>query len=277
MLYHCAFGLSLQLSIDSECTKFDGQSRQALMRYYPTIGEDEHKESEVAAMFDAIAHRYDLLNLVLSFGLDRTWRRAAIRRLGEQKNGRILDVATGTGDVALATLQLEPMEVVGIDIAEVMLMSARHKVARRFPGAPIVFVQGSAERLPFETDSFDAAIVAFGVRNFSNLDAGLRSMGRVLKPRAPLVILEFGQPESKPIRAFYEMYSRLILPRIGRVLSGVTGPYKYLPDSIQAFPHGQELLVRLEECGFEDTFAEPLTFGIVSLYTGYATAGDHSD
>ena len=247
------------------------------MRHYPIIGDNEQKESEVAAMFDAIAHRYDLLNRVLSFGLDRTWRKSAIRRLGEQKNGRILDVATGTGDVALATLQLEPVEIVGVDIAEVMLMSARQKAARKFPGAPIVFLQGSAERLPFETDSFDAAIVAFGVRNFSNLDVGLRSIGRVLKPRAPLVILEFGQPETKLIRAFYGMYSRLILPRIGRVLSGVTGPYKYLPDSIQAFPHGQEFLARLEECGFEDTFAEPLTFGIVSLYTGHATEGDHSD
>ena len=160
------------------------------MRHYPTIGDNEQKESEVAAMFDAIAHRYDLLNRVLSFGLDRTWRKAAIRLLGEQKNGRILDVATGTGDVALATLQLEPLEVVGIDIAEVMLMSARHKAARKFPGAPLVFMQAAAERLPFEADSFDAAIVAFGVRNFSNLDAGLRSIRRVLKPQAPLVILE---------------------------------------------------------------------------------------
>ena len=247
------------------------------MRCYPTIGENEQKESEVAAMFDAIAHRYDLLNRVLSFGLDRTWRRAAIRQLGEQKNGRILDVATGTGDVALATLRLEPREIVGIDIAEVMLMSARQKAARKFPGAPLVFMQGSAERLPFETDSFDAAIVAFGVRNFSNLGAGLCSIGRVLKPQAPLVILEFGQPATKPVRALYSMYSRLILPRIGRVLSGVTGPYKYLPDTIQAFPHGQNFLSRLEECGFESTFAEPLTFGIVSLYTGYATEGDHSD
>lgn len=247
------------------------------MRYFPTIGENEQKESEVAAMFDAIAHRYDLLNRVLSFGLDRSWRRAAVQRLGEQKNGRILDVATGTGDVALATLQLEPMEIVGVDIAEVMLMSARQKAARKVPGAPLVFMQGSAERLPFETDSFDAAIVAFGVRNFSNLDVGLRSIGRVLKPQAPLVILEFGQPETKPIRAFYGLYSRLMLPRIGRALSGVTGPYKYLPDSIQAFPHGQEFLARLEECGFVDTVAEPLTFGIVSLYTGYATEGDHSD
>lgn len=247
------------------------------MRYYPTVGEDEHKESEVAAMFDAIAHRYDLLNRVLSFGLDRRWRRAAIRRLGEQKNGRILDVATGTGDVALATLQLEPTEVVGIDIAEVMLMSARQKAARKFPGAPLVFMRGSAERLPFETDSFDAAVVAFGVRNFSNLDAGLRSIGRVLKPQAPLVILEFGQPDTRLIQSCYGMYSRLILPRIGRVLSGVTGPYKYLPDSIKAFPHGQEFIGRLEECGFENTFAEPLTFGVVSLYTGYATGGDHSD
>lgn len=247
------------------------------MRYYPTISENEQKESEVAAMFDAIAHRYDLLNRVLSFGLDRTWRRAAIRRLGEQKNGRILDIATGTGDIALATLRLEPMEIVGVDIAEVMLISARQKAARKFPGAPLVFVRGSAERLPFETDSFDAAIVAFGVRNFSNLDAGLRSIGRVLKPQAPLVILEFGQPETKPVRALYRFYSRLMLPRIGRVLSGVTGPYDYLPDSIQAFPHGPEFLTRLEECGFEDTLAEPLTFGIVSLYTGYATEGDYSD
>lgn len=247
------------------------------MRYYPPVGESESKEADVAAMFDAIARRYDLLNRILSFGLDRTWRRAAIRRLGRQKDGRILDVATGTGDVACATLALSPKEVVGVDIADGMLEVARKKVMRT-PGQGLIsFVHGSAEDLPFPAESFDAAIVAFGVRNFANLDTGLCSISRVLKPQAPLVVLEFSQPTLPPIRILYELYSRWILPWVGRALSGVTGPYKYLPDSIEVFPHGQHFLQRLEQCGFEHTRAEPLTFGIASLYTGYATREDQED
>ena len=224
-------------------------------------------------MFDAIAQRYDFLNRVLSFGLDRAWRRAAIRRLGQKKGGRILDVATGTGDVALLTLKLEPEEVVGVDIADAMLQVARKKMIRKSFPSKISFMQGSAEQLPFKTGSFDAAIVAFGVRNFADLDAGLRSIRRVLKPCAPLVVLEFSQPINQPIRALYKVYARWILPRIGRIFSGVKGPYKYLPDSIEIFPSGQNFLRRLEKCGFEQTRAEPLTFGIVSLYTGYSKEG----
>ena len=246
------------------------------MQYYPPVGEDESKEAQVSTMFDAIAPRYDFLNRVLSFGLDRAWRHAAIRQLGQQKGGRILDIATGTGDVALLTLKLNPKEVIGVDIADAMLQVARKKIARQSRHDRISFVQGSAEQLPFDADSFDAAIVAFGVRNFANLDAGLSSIGGVLKPGAPLVVLEFSQPTMQPVRVLYEAYSRWILPGIGRAISGVTGPYRYLPDSIAAFPSGQDFLTRLEQCGFERTRAKPLTFGIVSLYTGYATGLHHS-
>ncbi|MCY4160050.1 MAG: bifunctional demethylmenaquinone methyltransferase/2-methoxy-6-polyprenyl-1,4-benzoquinol methylase UbiE [Bacteroidetes bacterium] len=241
------------------------------MRYYPPTGENKSKESQVATMFDAIAPRYDILNRVLSIGLDRVWRNAAIRRLGNQKGGRILDVATGTGDIALAALKLEPKEIIGIDIADAMLQVARKKAIRKSPQERVSFVQGSAEQLPFRTDSFDAAIVAFGVRNFANLHAGLCSIKQVLKPGAPFVVLEFSQPTLWPIKAFYKAYSRWILPNIGRIFSGVDGPYKYLPDSIEVFPNGQNFLMRLEQCGFNQTRVEPLTFGIVSLYTGYAT------
>jgi len=241
------------------------------MRYYPPVGESKHKEAEVATMFNTIAPRYDVLNRVLSFGLDRWWRRAAIRRLGSLKGTRILDIATGTGDIALATLSLHPSEVVGVDIAEAMLEEARKKfVPRGFEGR-LSFIQGSAEDLPFPPSSFDAAIVAFGVRNFANLEAGLRSVERVLKPKSPLVILEFSQPSRQPIRSLYQLYSRFILPKIGRAISKTTGPYEYLPDSISIFPSGQEFLKRLEKCGFTQTQSEPLTCGIVSLYTGYAS------
>ena len=246
------------------------------MRYYPPVGENKSKEAEVADMFDAIAQRYDKLNRVLSFGLDRVWRNAAIRRLGNQFEKRVLDVATGTGDVAFAVHKLEPAEIVGVDISNEMLRIARQKSPPN--GAESIhFVNASAEELPFESNSFNGAIVAFGVRNFANLDTGLRSIQRVLKPQAPLVVLEFSQPKSRLIRMLYRMYSNWILPRIGRVLSGVTGPYTYLPDSIKIFPSGQNFLARLEQCGFEQTRMEPLTFGIVSLYTGYATEGHHDE
>jgi len=241
------------------------------MRHYPPVGENEGKEAEVATMFNAIAQRYDFLNRVLSFGLDRLWRQAAIRRLGQLEGRCILDIATGTGDVALATLRFNPSEVVGVDIAEKMLNKARQKsVPKKFKGT-LSFVNGSAEQLPFPSNHFDAAIVAFGVRNFENLDAGLCSIERTLKPNAPLVVLEFSQPSVQPIRGLYQLYSRFILPRIGRAISGISGPYEYLPDSIGVFPSGGEFLNRLEKCGFTNTNSKPLTCGIVSLYTGYAT------
>ncbi len=241
------------------------------MRHYPPVGESEDKEVEVAIMFDAIARRYDLLNRMLSFGFDGWWRRAAIRRLGELDGGRILDVATGTGDVALSALRLRPREVVGIDIAEAMLEEARRKVVPEEFNGRLSFVRGSAERLPFPPNSFDAAIVAFGVRNFANLDAGLRSIQRVLVPKAPLIVLEFSQPTIRPIRSLYQLYSRFILPKIGRTISGIAGPYEYLPESIGVFPSGDEFLKRLEKCGFIQTRSEPLTCGIVSIYSGYAS------
>lgn len=240
------------------------------MRYYPPVGENKLKESEVATMFDAIARRYDTLNRVLSFGLDRAWRTAAIQRLGNQFGKRVLDVATGTGDVAIAMLMLKPKEITGVDISDEMLHMARQK-SSRYDGEPLHFVKASAEQLPFDSNRFDGVIVAFGVRNFASLDAGLQSIKRVLKPQAPLVVLEFSQPQSRLIRSLYKMYSRWILPRVGRMLSGVTGPYRYLPDSIEVFPSGKNFLTRMEQCGFERTRAEPLTFGIVSLYTGYAS------
>ncbi len=246
------------------------------MRYYPPVGENKSKEAEVADMFNAIAQRYDKLNRILSFGLDRLWRSSAIRRLGNQFEKRVLDVATGTGDIAFSLLDLHPKEIVGVDISEEMLQVARRKSS--FQGSDrIRFVNASAEQLPFDRDRFHGAIVAFGVRNFADLEAGLRSVQRVLKPFAPLVILEFSRPENRLVHMLYRMYSKWILPKIGRALSGVTGPYTYLPDSIEAFPSGQNFLTRLEQCGFERTRVEPLTFGIVSLYIGYATKGDQDE
>ena len=222
-------------------------------------------------MFNAIAPRYDLLNGILSLGMDRYWRRRAIRALGDQRGSRILDVATGTGDVALGSLRLAPAEVVGVDIAEAMLDLARVKARRHRRGEAASFTVGAAESLPFEDNTFNAAIVAFGVRNFANLDRGLAELNRVLLPGSVLVVLEFSQPRAPGIRQIYHQYGRWVLPRVGRALSHVEGPYQYLPDSIRAFPSGDAFLERMCAGGFLQTQAEPLTFGIATVYSGRAS------
>ncbi len=238
------------------------------MEYYPPVSEKEGKKARVAAMFDAIAARYDLVNRVLSFGIDRGWRKKAIRQLGPQKGGRILDLATGTGDVAMAVLQLDPAQVVGVDIAPQMLERARMKAALHPLAARLIFCHGSAEDLPFGEQEFDAAIVAFGVRNFEHLDLGLTEIFRVLRPGSPLVVLEFSQPRARLVRLGYATYLRWVLPTIGQLLSRVKGAYQYLPDSINVFPDGDVFLARLQSAGFTETHAEQLTFGITTLYTG---------
>ena len=238
------------------------------MKHYPPIREKTGKKAQVADMFDAIAARYDLANRVLSLGIDRKWRSDAIRLLGLKPGARILDVATGTGDLAIAALQLNPTEVVGVDIAPQMLEHARIKASRHPKGERLDFRLGSAEDLPFEAQGFDAAMVAFGVRNFEDLDLGLDEIFRVLRPGAPVVVLEFSQPRTPPVRLGYAAYSRWVLPLVGLLLSRVRGAYQYLPDSIGAFPHGNEFLERMRRAGFRDTRSRQLTFGIVSLYKG---------
>lgn len=239
------------------------------MKNYPSVGEAEGKAQDVEAMFDAIAPRYDLLNRVLSFGIDVWWRKRAVALLKEENPRRILDVATGTADLALEAQQtLEPEKVVGVDISEEMLAFGRKKIAARGLSDRVVLRTGDAQKLPFSDNQFDAALVAFGVRNFEDLGAGLADMRRVLRPGGSLVVLEFSQPQVFPIKQLYEFYSRHILPRIGRTISQNEGAYQYLPDSVAAFPSGPDFLGRMRAVGYADLQWKPLTFGIASLYYG---------
>ena len=236
----------------------------------PPIGDRQAgKKAAVERMFDTIAPRYDLLNKVLSFGIDRLWRRLAVNALRADAPRRVLDVATGTADLALEALRLGPDHVVGVDLSEAMLKVGRAKVAARGEAARVTLRQGDAERLPFDDGVFDAALVAFGVRNFEDLDAGLREIGRVLRPGAPLVVLEFSQPRNAVVRWLYGIYSTHVLPRVGGALSKDRAAYEYLPASAAVFPDGERFLTRLRAAGFDRTEERRLTFGVASLYKGY--------
>jgi demethylmenaquinone methyltransferase/2-methoxy-6-polyprenyl-1,4-benzoquinol methylase len=239
------------------------------MNNHPPIGEVEGKAEAIEQMFDAVAPRYDLLNRVLSLGIDRYWRTRAVRLLADEQPARVLDVATGTADLAIkAERMLHPREVVGIDLSAEMLQYGREKLDRLGLSPRISLVQGDAEDLPFPDDAFDAALVAFGVRNFEDLEAGLRGIRRVLRPGAALVVLEFSQPRSFPIKQLYAWYSRHVLPRIGGALSPEQSAYEYLPSSVAAFPDGPDFLDRMAASGYTDLLWDPLTFGIASLYRG---------
>lgn len=238
------------------------------MKNFPPIGEAEGKREQVERMFDTIAPQYDRLNRVLSFGTDIYWRRKAVNWLGQERPRRILDVATGTADVALETMRLEPDVVVGVDIAEEMLRIGRQKVAERGLQETIKLTQADSTELPFDDDTFDGVIVAFGVRNFEDLSKGLSEFARVLRPGGSAVILEFSRPRTSPIKEAYGFYSRHVLPRIGSMLSGDSGAYEYLPESVAAFPDGSDFLAILRDAGFDYVEWKPMTFGIASLYKG---------
>lgn len=242
------------------------------MKHYPPVGEVEGKKQEVASMFDAVAPRYDFLNRLLSGGIDQSWRRAAVKMLAPYKPTRILDLATGTADLAIEAMKLGPEKVVGVDIAEEMLKLGREKIKRLNLEDHITLQYGDAEKLPFSDAQFDAAMVAFGVRNFENLQLGLQDIRRVLKPGGVLVVLEFSRPRAFPIKQFYNFYSKAIMPVIGRIFSRANGAYKYLPDSIAAFPDGEDFLAELRAAGFEQEKARKLTFGVASLYQGVVPA-----
>lgn len=238
------------------------------MTVVPYKDKDTSKKEQVAEMFDNISPKYDLLNHLLSLGIDIIWRKKAIRLLKKDKPKQILDIATGTGDFAFEAMALHPDKIIGVDISAGMLEVGRQKVVKRKLEHKIELLKGDSEGLPFPENKFDAVIVSFGVRNFENLEKGLSDMYRVLKPGGKTVILEFSKPVMFPFKQIYEFYFRWILPKIGRLISNDRAAYTYLPDSVRAFPDGDQFLHVLEKIGFKETSCKPLTFGISSIYVG---------
>ncbi len=233
----------------------------------PDNSSEASKKEQVEEMFDSIAHRYDFLNRFLSVGIDKGWRTKAINSLKPVNPKLILDVASGTGDLAIAALKLNPDKVIGIDISELMLEVGREKIMRLHLDDKIELRRGDSENLHFETSSFDAITVAFGVRNFEHLQKGIDEMYRVLKPGGRIAILEFSKPKSFPFKQVYQFYFNNILPLFGRMISNSKNAYSYLPESVKHFPEGIDFTAYLIRSGFTQTNIQPLTFGICSLYT----------
>ncbi|MDP6909841.1 MAG: bifunctional demethylmenaquinone methyltransferase/2-methoxy-6-polyprenyl-1,4-benzoquinol methylase UbiE [Flavobacteriales bacterium] len=230
--------------------------------------QDGSKKEQVASMFNNIAHKYDFLNRSLSMGIDILWRKKTIKQLKELQPKMILDVATGTGDLALEAMSLNPEKIIGLDLSVGMLEIGKEKVAKRNLSERIEMVEGDSENLPFEDNTFDAVTVAFGVRNFENLLKGLKEINRVLRPNGKLVVLEFSQPKNFPIKQLYWFYFNNILPLFGKLLSKDDSAYTYLPESVKAFPDGQNFINVMNEAGFKRNTSKPLTFGIASIYSG---------
>lgn len=229
------------------------------------------KTEQVEQMFDNIAPTYDLLNHSLSWGIDRSWRRAAIDSLRPYRPRRILDVATGTGDFAiLAAKLLEPEALLGVDLSEGMMEVARQKVEREELQDVIRFQKEDCLNLSFPNGSFDALTVAYGIRNFSDLDCGLREMHRVLRPGGRLVIIELTAPRHFPMRQLFWLYSHVWMPLIGRLVSKDSRAYSYLPATMEAFPQGEEMRQILMRAGFSDVNFRRFTFGLSTLYTAEA-------
>ncbi len=220
-------------------------------------------------MFNNISKTYDFLNHLLSLGIDIIWRKIAINELKFDKPKLILDVATGTGDFALEALKiLRPDKIIGVDISRGMLDIAEKKIKKRHLGDKFEVCLGDSENLAFDSSSFDAATVAFGVRNFENLEEGLIEILRVLKPGGKLVVLEFSKPRTFLIKQLYNFYFMFVTPAIGKIFSKDSSAYTYLPESVKAFPAGESFIAIMRKVGYRNTKLRPLTFGICSIYTG---------
>ncbi|MCC5915911.1 MAG: bifunctional demethylmenaquinone methyltransferase/2-methoxy-6-polyprenyl-1,4-benzoquinol methylase UbiE [Cryomorphaceae bacterium] len=234
----------------------------------PYSDREGTKKEQVANMFDNIAHSYDRLNHILSLGIDKGWRRKLLKMAQKGKSEKILDVATGTGDLAIALSKLNPKKIIGVDISNGMLEIGRKKVAKRVLEKQIELIYGDSENLPFEDNSFDLVTVAFGVRNFENLEKGMREMLRVLKPGGQILVLEFSQPETFPFAHIYKFYFKYILPGVGRLLSKDASAYTYLPASVEAFPYGKNFTDVMDKCGYKNNAIKKLTLGVASIYKG---------
>ena len=227
------------------------------------------KKKQVADMFNNISKTYDFLNHFLSLGIDIIWRKKAINELKKDNPQLILDVATGTGDCAFEALSiLKPKKIIGVDISQGMLDIAQQKITKRGVADKFEVKLGDSEKLPFEANEFDAVTVAYGVRNFENLEVGLADIHRVLKSGGKAVVLEFSKPKAFPVKQLYNFYFTYITPGIGKLFSKDARAYTYLPESVAAFPDGERFIVLMQKAGFKNTKCRPLAFGICSIYTG---------
>lgn len=236
------------------------------MAAVPYKNSDQGKKGQVEEMFDQISPRYDFLNHLLSVHIDKIWRRKAVKILSRYNPRTILDVATGTGDFAIAAARLNPRKITGIDLSEGMLKFGRKKIERKGMGNIIELRKGDSENLPYPENTFDAAIVGFGVRNFENLETGLSEIFRVLKPGGAFIVLEFSKPKNRFFRSLYFFYFTRILPWLGRLVSKNSRAYSYLPESVQEFPDGDDFIRILEAIGFAKCRWFPQTFGIATIY-----------
>jgi len=243
-------------------------SNNPAAKIVPDNASNLSKKAQVAEMFNNIAGRYDFLNHFLSMGIDKGWRKKAIAEVAQIKPQAILDVATGTGDMAIAAAKtIQPRKITGVDIADQMLEVGRKKISENNLTKIITLQTGDSEAMPFGTGEFDAVMCAYGVRNFEHLEAGLTEMCRVLRPGGKVVILEFSHPTRAGIKQLYSFYFRYILPTLGKLVSKHSKAYTYLPESVMAFPEGKRFCEILTQCGFKDAKAQPLTFGVTTLYT----------
>lgn len=232
-------------------------------------GDERAKHEQVQEMFDSIAPAYDFMNRAMTMGIDKIWRRRAVKMIESRRPARLLDVATGTGDLAIKLARTMPeCRVTGIDLSEGMLSVGREKVASAGLGDHIEFVQADCLALPFDDNSFDCVTVAYGVRNFERLVDGYREMARVLRPGGLLCVLELSTPRGWLTGPLYRFYTRYVIPLVGRMVSKDVRAYSYLPESIAAVAQGDEMLALMRDAGLQDTCCRPMTFGVCSLYIG---------
>ena len=263
---------------DSSCTHSILNIEQCIFAYMTRFEHDTvvpykqstlSKKKQVESMFDDIAYRYDFLNRFLSAGIDVLWRKKALKQLKSLSPKKLLDVATGTADVAIMANEiLHPLEIIGIDISDGMLEIGRKKINKLELDKTISLINGDSEALPFSNESFDAVTVAFGVRNFQNLEAGLKEIQRVLKPGGKLVVLEFSKPNNIIVKGIYSFYMKIITPTFGKLFSKNKQAYAYLDASIQKFPEGKFFMEVLNRCDFKSIYQKKLSLGICSIYCG---------
>jgi len=233
---------------------------------YQSTNRHVYEQKFVRSLFDSIAHRYDFLNHALSSGIDIIWRRRAIQLLQPFLPKQILDVATGTGDLAIEAVRLNPEQIIGVDISPKMLEICRQKIKSRKLENLIAIESGEAEQLRFESGSFDVVMSAFGVRNFTDLELGLKEFYRVIRTGGCAMILEFSKPKRFPIKQMFNFYLKYILPLLGGIISNNRSAYEYLPNTVSEFPDGKDFCDILRSAGFSATTCYPQTFGIASIY-----------